>query len=384
MYHLVRSQMTVRRFTETDYPTILSWADGSANLFNPVRRSYLVVILNSLYSLARRTDNTNLLLEFQELPTKSQERIAKSPEFFNSLNCGVRGEPAQFVSFLRTSIAVERSRAGAASPIASKRWSANGDYFEDTTDTPQFDNAGWRVGGRYSAPTLPSSIPIDHESIHARGAMPVSDFRTVSYNHPTHLSSHDLKKTIEKIRSGFLFIEDAVPEAAIFFRQSAKTVILRVNPKTSMFQSASRSAYIGQVVLLNPHLSVVDVALVAESLLHEAVHGALWRAEVLDEFLVGANEGISVVTSPWSGQRVFYYTFLHACLVWYAIYHFWCTVEKSGNYFDARRIAFLKRRAKVGFDTKEYINTISVHKERLRPGVLDIFIALRDRILMYS
>lgn len=365
----------------SNYPEILCWGRSSIELADVVYESYLDVLISTFVDRVSEPDNDQSS-RFWSLPKASIRRIMEAPETYNQLVRAIRGPDHRFDCHIRDSVDVEMARHSSKEDrYAAKKWSATGDLFFDVTDEPEFDECGWRIGGYFAAHLLGNKLPLDNQSIHARRSMPVAPFRSVQFGDPEPMSLNEERTAASKIVESFDMVEAMVPCAATFILRYAKSLVLRKNSLSSgVFQSASRNAFIGQIVFLNAHEPHVDREYIAESLVHESIHSLLWRAEILDHFIVDSNKPLGTTRSPWSGEQIYYYTLLQACLVWYGIYCFWSKVLSQTSLFRKERVAFLCERAKLGFLVDDYEASLGSHRDNLKHGVYETFIELRNRV----
>jgi hypothetical protein len=367
-----------------DLPRILTWTADVGSLSRDVYEGYIEILSETLVEVASE-DSQDTVQRLTALPDDSQERILESPDFYNLLARRASESHQQIWSFLNSSIAVEQFRNGMESNSAYRNWSANGDFFADTSTDDRFDTHGWRLSGRYMAPALTPRIPIDHWSIYARHSMPVDTFREVTFGDAVALGQSEFNDAVTKIRSAFQIAETTVPEAAQLVRRFLRTIVIRSNGHDGgFFQSASRNAYLGQAVFLNAQHHSVDLEIVAESIVHESIHSLVWKAEVGEPLMEPGSGDIDPVSSPWSGQTLRYETYLHACIVWYGIFFFWKTVERIHTPFESHRIAVLKKRAQVGFLSAGYRAALDAHKSYLSEGLYSMFVALAESVRAQS
>ena len=113
--------------------------------------------------------------------------------------------------------------------------------------------------------------------------------------------------------------------------------------------SSSSSAFPGRIVLINPHLPQLDLSQLTDKLVHEAIHSLLYAVEVEHPLVRdrALADGVYVV-SPWTGTTLGFYSYLHACFVWYALWCFWSQAAVASVFPDADVDGHV-RRARVGF-----------------------------------
>lgn len=361
------------------YPEILCFGDSTLALADKVYGAYLEILISTFLD-ALQNQSPKCLESFRTLPEVNQRRIIEAPDTYNQLTRLLRNEKNVFLEYIHETIEFEFARSKRPY-FGSAAWACDGGLLLDQSERPVFDDTGWRIGGYYEAPKVGGHIPIDHHSPFARRPMPVASFRSVQYGNALAFNPEEEKIANRKILESFQVIKEAMPTAANFVTNYAKTIIARKGLKSNkIFQSASRNAFIGQIVLLNAHAPHVDREYIAESLIHESIHSLLWRAEILEHFLIRPSEPIKTVISNWSGEEIYYYTLLQACFVWFGIFWFWRGMSASSARFSLERMKQLEQRARAGFVTDGYEDALSIHKNNLRPGVWNVFIELKRMV----
>ncbi len=98
-------------------------------------------------------------------------------------------------------------------------------------------------------------------------------------------------------------------------------VLRREDQRPDVFRSSSTNGCIGRTLLVNPHLEAADTKALVEALVHEAIHAALYMAELSSPLILdkAACEEVRPV-SPWTGNPLTVHSYLHACLVWYGLW----------------------------------------------------------------
>lgn len=109
---------------------------------------------------------------------------------------------------------------------------------------------------------------------------------------------------------------------------------------------ASSGIAIGRVVLVNV-TAVQDLRMLAEILLHECVHVALDRAELVQPLwdVNTATHSLSNITlpSPWSGNPLTCHALVHATVVWAVLGVYWkvCEVAGRGDETSRGRLTYI-------------------------------------------
>jgi hypothetical protein len=85
-----------------------------------------------------------------------------------------------------------------------------------------------------------------------------------------------------------------------------------------------------------------------DALVHEGVHSLLYMLEVSEPWFLAGRNGGDRVRSPWTGASLPGHSFVHACFVWYALYHFWKGAPTQGA-------AVRREKAAAGFASPDVI-----------------------------
>lgn len=360
---------------QSGYVDMLQWGSKTLATASCVYNAYSAVIISALHSFLQ--EDPSLLESFSSLNSRSKELIVHAPETYNLLTKACRNDPSPLLRSLQNMISIEHYRSGNTSWKVGSEWAADGSIFASAQGVAlAHDSDGWPREGSYSAPLLNGRIPIDYCSPYSRRPMPVAEFRPIKYGEPTAFDVHLAKHVVAKIQAAYDSVRSVCPIASIFFNKNVKSIVVRRNNDVKAFQSASRNAYIGEVVLLNPQSEFVDTAYMAESLVHESIHALMWRAEVLSHFLTLSDQGEVICVSPWTGQKIFYYTLLQAVFVWYGVYHFWLEASKA-TVFDSYRVEKLKERAASGFRSDRFLVEIALHSHLLQNGIFETFVEMQ-------
>lgn len=240
---------------------------------------------------------------WSEMPTAAAHRIGGAPATYYVLN---RAGPDLTLGFLHRSMAAELARlsGGRAFP---RVWTALGDYGWDDTGEP------------VRAPTLHgTTIPIDFSSPFLSINSYFSDGGFIEATPP---SRADSARVVQKLNSAAALLEQVSPLASNFFLAATMSITVYIRP-ISAFSSGSSPDLPGRVDLVNPAHELVDTCHLADSLLHEALHGTMYDLESIDGAFV-ANYEHKLLTSPWTGRELDLHTFIHACFVWYGLFNFW-------------------------------------------------------------
>ena len=164
------------------------------------------------------------------------------------------------------------------------------------------------------------------------------------------LGESDSKAVRERLADCMNKLSAAVSPAAQFTQTFLTQVSLRFEPGApTTVNSSSFSQFIGLALFVNPHLPGVDVEKLTDLIVHEAIHSMLFMIEEVESpFLLDRSSAKIMVKSPWSGNVINLHAYLHACLVWYALYWLWHRASSTDK-FSTERCKALQEKARSGF-----------------------------------
>jgi hypothetical protein len=173
------------------------------------------------------------------------------------------------------------------------------------------------------------------------------------------------------------------PAADFIVETFTKVVMVaRTSQDAHTFMSGTNGGWPGRVLLVNAHAPAVSHEVLADSVVHEAIHGLLFL-EQLDKAWADNWDQLSAgtATSPWTGRVLPAGAFLEACFVWYGLANFWTTAFDS-DHFDHDEAAALLQFAVGGFRTGPLAEVIAPDLRRLvAADVLDTITELQRRVL---
>jgi hypothetical protein len=172
------------------------------------------------------------------------------------------------------------------------------------------------------------------------------------------------------------------PGVAAFVQRFTLVANVLVDSETPKFTSGSTSQYIGRSLFCNAHLPGVDAELMAESLVHEAIHSLLYMHEVcerwiLDEAVISRE---AIVQSPWSGAMLLLRPFLQACFVWFGLTRFWSRAQHSSS-FRPERIEARLATARGGFLKGPLDERIGGYVPNVDPTVIELVRAMQEIVV---
>ncbi len=283
--------------------------------------------------VAEYNPGQTLFEELSQLPRGSVRRLLESPElgyrirFFNS------DEAEDLVTYLDRCLEAEKLVARGLKPTRLV-WTALGDHRWAECEHSE----ALRIGG---------SIVLDWESPWCwKGAagsdMDRPDIQAIDAGTAAQLQA--------KLQRALDLVESVSPSSAKIIKDNLKVIQLRrIGGEPDEVCSGSASGYVGQMLLGVADPARCPVSMLADALIHESIHNFLFvfgrRVPETRDFM--AVESLRV-TSPWTGNALTVYAFLHATLIWYSLNRFWTAASKSGVDLD-EGAEKCRLRATVGF-----------------------------------
>ena len=324
---------------------------------------------------------SDLTQELGNLGGSSLIRIVTAPETYTRAVEAAKGHSGSLLAFLRTSINAERARTCEIDHLDEPCWSALGDYYhpaDRVSKTPGRYPVDWFGNEPYQSAFILNAIPVDFVSPYAKRDLPVARFRPVQFGPYVRYPTSEVQVVLEKLCRASERLKEISPTVANFVCQFARSIVVRKDDKNPAFYtSSSCNAYIGRIVLINPHLGFVDESALIDSLVHESIHSLLWRCEVLSPFIIDTSQVRGTTRSPWTQSELHLYTFLQACFVWYGLLSFW-KLSEAARIFGQALVRKYVGRAQRGFQNNQVIDNVVRFKNALRPGLFDELAAMQS------
>jgi hypothetical protein len=180
-----------------------------------------------------------------------------------------------------------------------------------------------------------------------------------------------------KMQAAALLIASTNTVARTFSGINTDLIAIRLDTQCpNAFSSGSFRDLPGLSLLCNVHLDIASPFLIADAIVHEAIHTQIYRYEALGNNRLVSREAINErVCSPWTGRSLRLDSFIQACFVWFGLHHFW----DAGAVDDANHSA-LALRASAGFVNASYVRTCQLHGRYLARGVLDALLSLPKQL----
>ena len=189
------------------------------------------------------------------------------------------------------------------------------------------------------------------------------------------VSPDDASIILGKLNGAQRLIRKINPNASEFSMQHTEVMAFRYEDEfPNDFSSGSFQPLPGFSLICNCHLPSVNEKVLADAIVHEAIHGIIYRFESFGERLLrGDKAGCLQVSSPWTGAHLNVESFAQACFVWFGLYHFWKSASRGES------CGFAERAAK-GFLSGDYATCCRLSAQYLSPSVGPALLELAHRL----
>ena len=317
----------------------------------------------------RRRAGNDAVASFDQLDELRQRRLLRAPEVTRRL-LFTPDSMDDGDGFLALSVGVELALAGKAAPPAEPTWSALGDlrlHPDGTTD-------GWpQLAGE-------DGLPLDFGSPWARRIDLSGRSECASAPRPA-FSADDVRLVHRRVSEALTALAEMCPTLDGFVRRATCVLVLQIDPDAAdQVASGTNGNYIGRSFVTNPHHPDASMEALTEGIVHEAIHGLLYR-EGLDKPWVSGEAAVEVprVRSPWSGRALPVRPFLEAAHVWFGLAHLWALGCQSDR-FDPHESRVRLARSVRGFARGSVVDLVRPWWPEIRSEVIERIDGLERQI----
>lgn len=331
-----------------------------------IREAALALLKGTWWEAAVEVDGAHaarLRQRLEALPRERRGRIETAPEFW-ALLCNSRsGCERKSLSLLDAWVDAEDALAQKASALSGSRWTALGDYLLEADGRVSFE-----------APRLPCGAVLDWQSPNALSELPEisGEFQPFTFE--------EARGACRRLSDAHALVSDASAHWAALMGRFLRVVLLRRDPSADAFSSATSRLAIGRPVLRNPHLPAGSPEVVADGLVHEAVHTLLDHLELTDPIVCSdAHARDALIPSNWTGRPLDLNTYVHACLVWFALSRFWMEALRAGAGERETVIRLLTSRTSGFFNGPALADAVSPYRRALAADVPEVLAEIQRR-----
>jgi len=351
-------------------PDVLTWRAGSDVMLR-VYRGYVDLLSDRLGALLcdLRATDPRLCDGLDEALRGASDlafsRVLTAPETSYRL-IWQRGNAAERGQFIFEALRAERAREGEPARFNAETWTALGDirFFPDGLSFPQ--------------PRLPWEMPLDFAS-------PYADAVDLGNGDPTAprgtFTSAETERVLALLHEACDCIGRVSALILDFTVKFNKVLVLQKDLVEPGFTSGSTGQFVGRSFLVNPHLAAVHPVLIAEGIVHEAIHSLLYMQERQKSWVKSDDlyHPKQALVSPWSGSSLALRPFMQACFVWYGLLNFWCAALIAGV-FDQQRVRARISVCLKGFLGRPLVGYLDPWREGISEDLIETIAVLQDNV----
>jgi hypothetical protein len=290
-------------------------------------------------------------------------------------------DASDLASYLDDALRVEEWRAGTRQELDRPAWSATGDVYVPA-GTPGAPAAVHTAETLYRAPVIDGFL-VDLCSPAACRPLDQLAYKRVPYGRNEPFTDDERAAVLGKIAGALAGIERTNPIITRFLRYTLHAIIPRKQTQPhlypSSFKGSSTAVALHRANIYNLQQPNVDIARLAQSIVHESVHNHLYKRELFEPTLVDAAAGEALVTSPWTGNSLDLYVFVHSTIVYYALYRLFAH-PAAASHLPADTGAWYVCRAIRGFASAAWAGIVRDHGAVIAPDVLRDLWTMRELV----
>jgi hypothetical protein len=167
-----------------------------------------------------------------------------------------------------------------------------------------------------------------------------------------------------------------------FVDRATCVLVLQIDPASpTHVASGTNGNYIGRSFVTNPQLDDGTLDCLAEGIVHEAIHGLLYRDSLHRPWVRGeaANE-VPRVRSPWTGRTLTVRAYLEAACVWFGLAHLWALGHQAQLFEPAEARRRLVRSVS-GFGQGALVDRLNPWRADIRPDIVEVIDGLQHRVV---
>lgn len=342
----------------------LSWEVSSETISvadNLSSKHLLFIVNNIKANLDGYPDTIESILG---LDNPTLYRLISSPQVCSEIY-RYHSNPHALAASLKNYLLLEKKLKGEKIDCSLQGWSCMADYYV-------------RDSSIYTSPKV-LGITIDFEAAFEKNRPINSNFRP-TFGLPSKYSYDQMSKITNKIEKSLSSIKSANPSVFYFVNKLIKSIIPRFDKKNLTFKGSSNREFIGRMNSFNCHLEGVDYSVLANSIIHESIHIALYILEQERECIDSSEVAHDTrIKSPWSGNRVNALAIIHATFVWYALYMFWINNDHA-KFFNPKIVDFYLDFCGKGFKENRAIDSLAPYSKNIRPDFYSQLEAIQYRM----
>jgi hypothetical protein len=355
-----------------DMPDVLTWTTD-ASVMRHVYKSYVDQLAGALGQLMSRLAQCEMMALQDQLDLSSDAaflRVLTAPETSYRLMYKGSCTPGEAGDFIRRSLQSEMAREGQPAE------------FEHDTWTPYGDICFRSDGSAFRFPQIRETMPLDFGSALV-AKVDLGGLANQAHEARAPFGDSEMSLVVERLRLACEGIRGTCHSVLDFVVTFNKVLIfVKDAAAPEQFSSGSTTQYVGRTFITNPHVRSVDIADLAEALVHEGIHALLFMEELHRPWgdIPELRDGVRRVESPWTGNSLSLSSFLQACFVWYGLAHFWA-LAMGERAFEPAGIKQRLIRAACGFVRGPLHDGLEKFLPGIDPQVVDTIREMQARVV---
>ena len=339
------------------------------------RQNYLSMLEYSLENNLNSLNNCEEVKEkFEFLSKISQERIVKAPLTYHALLRQINYDKIKpesfFLSFIENAIKVESALEGRNTYFDQPTWSALGDVYlpkgEHSLPASESEYSVFNPEKIFVAKKL-HKIIIDGHSPWITQEFRLGD---ICYNPGAYLKLCPVEKynnVLSKIDEALNILKEHAKGFYFLVLTNVSVIQVAINIECG-FLSESYGTKVGLVNINNAHKKNIDTADIIDALVHEAIHNFLFCFNQKTPLLLKIkNKNTDPVISPWTGNKLPLFNYIHACFVWWGLFNLWKSIIDHVPSGISKSAHTLLEKAEKGFSSEIVYTNIYPYKDQINP-----------------
>ncbi len=354
------SAQPIGQFPIGDILEILQW-NGDGACEERILARHRERLATAFAEVARGSwDRYGLLAgQFADLPEASRERFLTAPETVCHLLFSTGA-----TKFLLGALCAEARLLDDRAPLPANVWTAVGDWYFPRRATTSAVSDTFTPEQPFRAPTLSNGIPVDL----------TSPWALRRHKHPLFqcfvaFDPEDARRAVAVVDEAMTKVARTSAASARLNQRFVRVIVLeRHAAAPHVFTSFSLDVFVGRTTIRFSDDRCDDVRM-ADSLVHEAIHAALYIIARSFPFIQKGLDPARTIRSPWSGRPLDPDSFAHAVFVWFGLRQFW-RKALLGDAFAPARVAAQLGRAQRGFEGPDLEAALAQNTDVLAPYVV--------------
>lgn len=303
------------------------------------------------------------------LGASGRRRLLRAPEITRRL-LFVATAPPDTDRFVADAAMVELTLSGVEPAPPTGGWSALGDVRVPEDGAPRW----WpQLAGA-------DSVPLDFGSPWAQ-RIDLSGRLEFALEERPSFGEGEIDSVHGHLTTAVDLLQKLSPTLPRFVSAATCVLVLQIDPASHAVASGTNGRYVGRSFVANPHSPDATLDCLAEAVVHEAIHGLIFRESLRRPWVDGtASLEEPRVPSPWTGRPLPVRPYLEAAFVWFGLVHLWALALRHGV-FEREAVHGRLLRSMRGFGGGSLVDRARPWWADIRADVLATIDGLQSRIL---